>query len=94
MDVSGLIFAMQDLGDKARWLRKRETSNRWKDKSKCCAYNEDFGHNTEDYIAPRKEIIYLLRKGDLKLILGRRNKDPGKISRIIEDPGKHRIPSL
>ncbi|XP_023757545.1 uncharacterized protein LOC111906037 [Lactuca sativa] len=81
----------EDLGDKARWLRKGEKSTTWKDKSKWYAYHEDFGHITENCIALRKEINYLLGKGYLKGILGRRNerskekdRDPHK---ILEKPG-------
>ena len=66
MDISGVIFVMQDLGDKARWPRKGEKSTAWQDKSKWCAYSEDFGHITKDCIALRKEISYLLGKGYLK----------------------------
>lgn len=34
VDISGVIFAMHDLGYKVRWLRKGEKSTTWKDKSK------------------------------------------------------------
>lgn len=71
MDVSGLIIAMQDLVKKARWPRKEEKSSGWKDKSKWCAYHEYFSHITEDCIALRKEISYLISKEHLKEILGR-----------------------
>jgi hypothetical protein len=86
VDVSGLLYAMQDLGDKTRWPRKGDRSNTWKDKSKWCAYHEDFGHITEDCIALRREVNYLLSKGQLKELLGRkkersreREQDPVKI---------------
>lgn len=46
-----------------------------------CAYHEDFGHNTKDYIALSKEIIYLVSKGYLKEILGRRKE-------ILKEKGK------
>ncbi|KAK9080783.1 hypothetical protein SSX86_000541 [Deinandra increscens subsp. villosa] len=72
-DIAGVINAMQDLGDKARWPRKTDKQASWKDKSKWCAYHEDFGHVTEDCIAMRKEINYLLSKGFLKELLGRKN---------------------
>ena len=65
MDVTGIIHAMQDLGDKPRWP-KRDSKSKW------CAYHEEFGHMTEDCIALRKEISYLLSKGHLKEILGRK----------------------
>ncbi|KAK9075509.1 hypothetical protein SSX86_003833 [Deinandra increscens subsp. villosa] len=70
--IAGVINAMQDLGDKARWPKKTEKQASWKDKSKWCAYHEDFGHLTEDCIAMRKEISYLLSKGFLKELLGRK----------------------
>ena len=46
---------MQDLGDKARWPRKGDRSNTWKDKSNWSTYHEDFGHITEDCIARERE---------------------------------------
>ena len=48
-------------------MEKSQTTVR--DKSKWCAYYEDFGHNTEDFIALRKESSYLLIKGYLREIL-------------------------
>ncbi|KAI3796340.1 hypothetical protein L1987_39008 [Smallanthus sonchifolius] len=47
---------------------------RGKDKSKWCAFHEDFGHVTKDCIALRKEISYLLSKGYLKDFLGKGKK--------------------
>ena len=93
VDISGLLFAMQDLGEKARWPRKGDKANTWKDKSKWCAYHEDFGHITEDCIALRKEISYLLSKGHLKELLDRnkersreREQDPSKIPEKAKPP--------
>ena len=78
VDVSGLMFAMQDLGDKARWPQKVEKSTTWKDKSKWCAYHDDFGHLTEDCIILTNEIVYLINKGYLQEILRIENRDPKK----------------
>ncbi|XP_023764672.1 uncharacterized protein LOC111913178 [Lactuca sativa] len=64
----------EDLGDKERWLKKDNKPTSWKDKSKWCAYYKDFGHMTEDCIALRKEINYLLSKGHLKEILERKKE--------------------
>ncbi|XP_021996613.1 uncharacterized protein LOC110893788 [Helianthus annuus] len=53
-----------------------------KDKSKWCAYHEDFSHLTDECIALRKEIGYLLSKGHLKELFGRKKsriQDPEKI---------------
>ncbi|KAJ0681775.1 putative retrotransposon gag domain-containing protein [Helianthus annuus] len=82
VDNHELILAMQNLGEKARWPRKNDKPSGTKDKSKWCAYHEDFGHLTEECIALRKEIGYLLSKGHLKELLGRkkqRTQDPERI---------------
>ena len=73
------MYAMQGLGDKARWPRKNQQKADWKDKSKWCAFHEDFGRVTEDCIALRKEISHLLSKGYLKDLLGRK-KNKGQDS--------------
>ncbi|KAI3704181.1 hypothetical protein L1987_74396 [Smallanthus sonchifolius] len=89
LDTTGLLYAMQDLGDKARWPRKFEKTIGGKDKSKWCAFHEDFGHNTEDCIALRKEINYLLSKGYLKEFLGKGKKqvrDQDKIPQRAKSP--------
>jgi len=73
------MLALQGLGEKARWPRKDNKPTPSKDKSKWCAYHEDFGHLTDECIALRREIGYLLSKGHLKELLGRkksRTQDP------------------
>ncbi|KAL7586986.1 hypothetical protein Lser_V15G37217 [Lactuca serriola] len=91
VDVSGVIHVMQDLGDKARWPKRDSKSTTWKDKSKWCAYHEDFCHMTEDCISLRKEINYLLSKGHLKEILMRKRETSKENSqddhRIRKKPG-------
>ncbi|KAD6796232.1 hypothetical protein E3N88_07128 [Mikania micrantha] len=71
VDIPELMCAMQDLGEKARWPPK-EKKFATRDKSKWCAFHEDFGHITDDCIALRKEISYLLSKGHLKELLGKK----------------------
>lgn len=59
------------------------------DKSKWCAFHEDFGHMTKDCMELRKEISYLLRQGHLKELLGRKNnkcEDPKKVPKWAESP--------
>ncbi|XP_023763617.1 uncharacterized protein LOC111912109 [Lactuca sativa] len=92
-----VIIAMHDLGNKARWPRKAERSIAWKDKSKLCSYHQDFGHVMEDCITLRNDISYLLGKGYLKEILGRRkektkekDQDP---KMILERPGSPHPPT-
>ncbi|KAF5789717.1 putative retrotransposon gag domain-containing protein [Helianthus annuus] len=85
VDNHELILAMQNLGEKARWPRKNDKPSGTKDKSKWCAYHEDSGHLTEECIALRKEIGYLLSKGHLKELLGRkkqRTQDPERIQHL------------
>ncbi|KAI3802237.1 hypothetical protein L1987_30367 [Smallanthus sonchifolius] len=42
LDTTSLLYAMQNLGDKARWPRKFEKNTGWKDKSKCKGYLKEF----------------------------------------------------
>ena len=66
VDIAGVMNKLHDLGDKTRWPRKSDRPNVWKDKSKWCAYHEDFGHTTEECNALKREIAILLQKGLLK----------------------------
>ncbi|XP_076903326.1 uncharacterized protein LOC143558367 [Bidens hawaiensis] len=87
--MGGVMLAVRNLGDKARWPRKNEKAPPPKDKSKWCAFHEDFSHMIEDCIALRKEISYLLRKGHLKELFGRkkpRNQDPELILEKVAPP--------
>ena len=84
---------MHDHDEKARWPRKGEKSIAWKDKSRWCAYHKDFSHITKDCIALRKDISYILSKGYLEEILGRRkeiskekDQDPHKILEKLGSP--------
>ena len=72
VDISGLICEMQDLGNKVRWPKTKNKYLKWNEKYGCCAYHEDFGHMTEDCLAFRKEVNYLVSKGYLNRILGRK----------------------
>ncbi|XP_076943680.1 uncharacterized protein LOC143614002 [Bidens hawaiensis] len=87
--MGGVMPAVRSLGDKARWPRKNEKAPVPKDKSKWCAFHEDFGHMTEDCIALRKEISYLLGKGYLKELFGRkksRTQDPKPVPEKAAPP--------
>ncbi|KAI3812244.1 hypothetical protein L1987_16951 [Smallanthus sonchifolius] len=71
------------------WPRKFERNPGGKDKSNWCAFHEDFGHITEDCIALRKEISYLLSKGYLKEFLGKgknKTKDHDRIPQRAKSP--------
>ncbi|KAK1411207.1 hypothetical protein QVD17_37753 [Tagetes erecta] len=88
-DISDVLLAMQDLGEKARWPRKTDKAVGYKDKSKWCSYHEDFDHITDECIALRREIGYLLSKGHSKDLFGRkkqRNQDPEKVLEKAAQP--------
>nr|XP_043633418.1 uncharacterized protein LOC122604605 [Erigeron canadensis] len=73
VNVAGIVAAMKNLGDKAvRWPPKNPKSNANKDKSRWCAYHEDFGHTTEECFAFRREIGILLSKGYLTELFGKK----------------------
>ncbi|KAK1421700.1 hypothetical protein QVD17_24249 [Tagetes erecta] len=79
----------EDLGEKARWPRKTDKAVGYKDKSKWCSYHEDFGHITDECIALRREIGYLLSKGHFKDLFGRKKQriqDPKKVPEKATQP--------
>ena len=89
----GLLYAMQDLRDKARLPKKNNKTSGGKDKSKWHTYHKDFGHLTKDWFSYRKQIIYLLSKGHLKELLVRKRdkinqkpQDPKNLPQIISSP--------
>jgi hypothetical protein len=84
----GVVCALKDLGDKVRWPSKNKTVA-FKDKSKWCAYHEDFGHVTDECIALRKEIAVLLSQGHLTELFGRKKaRDYNPAAKIPEDQQK------
>jgi hypothetical protein len=71
-----------------RWPSKNKTIA-FNDKSKWCAYHEDFGHVTDECIALRKEIAVLLSQGHLTELFGRKKaKDYNPAAKIPEDQQK------
>ncbi|XP_076884676.1 uncharacterized protein LOC143533941 [Bidens hawaiensis] len=87
--MGGVLLAVRSLGDIARWPRKNEKAPSPKDKSKWCAFHEDIGHMTEDCIALRREISYLLSIGYLKELFGRkksRTQDPEPVPEKAAPP--------
>ncbi|XP_076929013.1 uncharacterized protein LOC143593190 [Bidens hawaiensis] len=80
---------MKDLCEKSRCPRKTEKSTTYKEKSKWCAYHEDFGHLTDKCIGLRREIGYLLSKGHFKELFGRKKlriQDPKEVSETASPP--------
>jgi len=80
---------MRNLGENARWPRKTDKAIGYKDKSKWCAYHEDFGHITDECIVLRRELGYLLSKGHFKELFGRKKQgiqDPENIHEKTAQP--------
>ncbi|XP_076936793.1 uncharacterized protein LOC143604093 [Bidens hawaiensis] len=75
---------VSDLGEKTRWPQKNEKSTSFKDKSKWCAFYEDFGHMTDDCIGMRREIGYLPSKGHFKKLLGRKKSRIQDLEEVLE----------
>ena len=48
-----------------RWPSQMKTNPAKRDSTKYCEFYRDHGHRIDDYIQPRKEIEYLIRRGHL-----------------------------
>ncbi|XP_021714877.1 uncharacterized protein LOC110682839 [Chenopodium quinoa] len=66
------------MGDTVQWPRKSDRPGEKKDPSRWCDFHSDIGHTTDECVALRKEVAYLLKKGYLKELLSDRSKAPGK----------------
>jgi len=89
VNVGDELLAMQDLGDKSRWPPKTDKAIGYKGKSKWCDYHEYFGHITDECIALRREIGYLLSIGHFKELFGRKKQtiqDPETVLEKIAQP--------
>lgn len=75
---------MHHIGNKETWPPKKYNTPWWKDKSKWFAYHENFGYLTKDCFALKKEIRYLLRKGHLNELLGRKKDKTSQGSQHLE----------
>nr|XP_043619676.1 uncharacterized protein LOC122591474 [Erigeron canadensis] len=71
VDISSLIFAIYELGDKVRWPRAKNKNPKWSGKPDWCAFHKDFSHMTKDSLSLRKEVIILVSKVYLDEILNR-----------------------
>ncbi|XP_021733296.1 uncharacterized protein LOC110700116 [Chenopodium quinoa] len=60
------------------WPRKSDRPGEKKDPSRWCDFHSDIGHTTDECVALRKEVAYLLKKGYLKELLSDRSKAPGR----------------
>lgn len=56
INVSSPLYAMRDLGDKARWQKKSDNPSDHKDKSNWCVYHEDLVHINKHFFALKERI--------------------------------------
>ncbi|XP_057248019.1 uncharacterized protein LOC125492543 [Beta vulgaris subsp. vulgaris] len=76
VDVGGVVNALTKIGAPVRWLKKSDRPESQKDQTKWCQFHHDHGHKTEQCIALRREVAFMLNKGQLKDLLS----DKGKAS--------------
>ncbi|XP_021760039.1 uncharacterized protein LOC110724827 [Chenopodium quinoa] len=78
VNPAGVIRTLNKMGDTVQWPRKSERSGEKKDPSRWCDFHSDIGHTTDECVALRKEVAYLLKKGYLKELLSDRSKALGR----------------
>ncbi|XP_021747716.1 uncharacterized protein LOC110713575 [Chenopodium quinoa] len=78
VNPAGVIRTLNKMGDTVQWPRKNDRPGEKKDPSRWCDFHSDIGHTTDECVALRKEVAYLLKKGYLKELLSDRSKAPGK----------------
>ncbi|XP_021717652.1 uncharacterized protein LOC110685433 [Chenopodium quinoa] len=66
------------MGDTMKWPRKSDRPREKKDPSRWCDFHSDIGHTTDECVALRKEVAYLLKKGYLKELLSDKSKASGR----------------
>ncbi|XP_021747725.1 uncharacterized protein LOC110713584 [Chenopodium quinoa] len=72
----GVVNALKDIGQPLRWPRKSDKPEHRKDKSRWCEYRGDHGHRTYECNSLNKEVAWLLKKGYIKDLLGKKGKGP------------------
>ncbi|XP_048498002.2 uncharacterized protein LOC125496550 [Beta vulgaris subsp. vulgaris] len=74
VDAGGVVNALEKLGTTARWPRKR------------CSYHGDHGHRTEECNALKKEVAWLLKKGYLEHLMGKKGQREDKAGPSQQQP--------
>ncbi|XP_021742740.1 uncharacterized protein LOC110708824 [Chenopodium quinoa] len=75
-DIVGVVNALKDIGQPVRWPRKSDKPDHQKDKSRWCEYHGDHGHRTNECNSLKREVAWLLKRGYLKDLLGKKGKGP------------------
>ncbi|XP_010677869.1 uncharacterized protein LOC104893463 [Beta vulgaris subsp. vulgaris] len=86
VDAGGVVNALEKLGTTARWPRKSDRPDSEKDTTKWCSYHGDHGHRTEDCNALKKEVAWLLKKGYLEHLIGKKGQREEKAGRRQQQP--------
>ncbi|XP_010677746.1 uncharacterized protein LOC104893348 [Beta vulgaris subsp. vulgaris] len=86
MDAGGVVNALEKLGTTARWPRKSDMPNSEKDTTKWSNYHGDHGHRTEDCNALKKEVAWLLKKGYLEHLMGKKGQQENKFGPSQQQP--------
>ncbi|XP_010678171.1 uncharacterized protein LOC104893736 [Beta vulgaris subsp. vulgaris] len=86
VDAGGIVNALEKLGTTARWPRKSDRPDIEKDTTKWCSYHGDHGHRTEDCNALKKEVPWLLKKGYLEHLMGKKGQREDKAGPSQQQP--------
>ncbi|XP_056697828.1 uncharacterized protein [Spinacia oleracea] len=69
VDTVGLMNHLSEMGKAVQWPPKSSKPESKKDPSKWCDFHADIGHTTNECVALRKEVAYLLKNGYLKDVM-------------------------
>ncbi|XP_056697946.1 uncharacterized protein [Spinacia oleracea] len=69
VDTVGLINHLSKMGKAVQWPPKSSKPDSKKDPSKWCDFHADIGHTTNECVALRREVAYLLKNGYLKDVM-------------------------
>ncbi|XP_021733161.1 uncharacterized protein LOC110699981 [Chenopodium quinoa] len=75
-NIVRVVNALKDIGQPVRWPRKSDKPDHQKDKSRWCEYHGDHGHRTDECNSLKREVSWLLKRGYLKDLLGKKGKGP------------------
>ncbi|XP_021727807.1 uncharacterized protein LOC110694911 [Chenopodium quinoa] len=78
VNPAGVIRTLNKMGDTVQWPRKSDRPGEKKDPSRWCDFHSDIAHTTDECVALKKEVAYLLKRGYLKELLSDRSKASGK----------------
>ncbi|XP_057251710.1 uncharacterized protein LOC104896682 [Beta vulgaris subsp. vulgaris] len=86
VDAGGVVNALEKLGTTVRWPRKSDRPDSEKDTTKWCSYHGDHGHRTEECNALKKEVAWLLKKGYLEHLMGKKGQQEDKAGPSQQQP--------